>query len=63
MAVRGSSIAVSMMMARSESAASAFGTSSTPLMFGMRMSDSITCGDSAAWRSSASAPLAACNTR
>src|SRR2546430_2347863 len=63
MAVRGSSIAVSMMMARSESAASALGTSSTPLMFGMRMSESITCGCSAAWRSSASAPLAACSTR
>src|SRR3989442_1056914 len=63
MAVRGSSIAVSMMMARSESAASALGTSSTPVMFGIRISESITCGCSAAWRSSASAPLAACNTR
>src|SRR5256886_2460726 len=52
-----------MMMARSESAASALGTSSTPLMFGMRMSESMTCGCSAAWRSSASAPLDACAVR
>src|SRR2546430_11584719 len=47
-AVRGSSIAVNMMTARSESWASALGTSSTPVMLGMRMSDNITCGCSAA---------------
>src|SRR5437667_54707 len=56
-------MAVSMMMARSESAASALGTSSTPLMLGMRMSESMACGCSVAWRSSASAPLAACAVR
>src|SRR5439155_17132946 len=56
-------MAVSMMTARSASWASALGTSSTPLMFGMRMSDSITSGESTAWRSSASAPLVAWSTR
>src|SRR5438067_2021362 len=62
-AVRGSSIAVNMMTARSESWASALGTSSTPVMLGMRMSDNITCCCSAAWRSSASAPLDALDPR
>src|SRR5256885_2345103 len=58
MAVRGSSIAVSIMMERSESAASALGTSSTPVMLGMRISESMTSGGSAPWRVGARGPRA-----